>query len=233
MIELGALYRIQEIELEILTARSRLRDIQAALGENEALVSAQAAFDTAQGQLAPLRARSRHFELEIQSNVDKTRSAEDRLYSGSVKNPKELQDIQHEIASLKKWHSELEDQMLEAMLAVEEAEEAMRLAQAHLDAVSASFSTEHGQLIAERDQLKARDTVLRQDREKRLAAVEPDLLKLYNSLRPRKNNQPIALMEGDSCSVCGVEQTRMIADAARRRQEIVYCTSCERILYAH
>ncbi|MCB9455201.1 MAG: hypothetical protein H6671_04350 [Anaerolineaceae bacterium] len=232
MIELETLYRIQEIELEILAGLRRLKEITAALQENEALMNAQAALDSAQQRVAPLQSQSRNLELEIQSNRDKARGAEDRLYSGSVKNPKELQDIQNEIASLKKRHSELEDHLLESMVALEEAEAALSEAQTHLNVVTASFTAEHGQLIEERDRLKARDTVLRQDREQRRAGAKPDLLKLYDDLRPRKNNQPIALLTGSSCSVCGVEQNRIVADAARRRHEIVYCISCERILYA-
>ncbi|MCB9451324.1 MAG: hypothetical protein H6672_07780 [Anaerolineaceae bacterium] len=232
MIELETLYRVQEIELEILAGHKRLKEITAALEENEVVVAAQSALDTAQGALAPLQKQSRSLELEIKTNREKAKSAETRLYSGNVKNPKELQDIQQEIESLKKRHSELEDHLLETMLEAEEAEAAVNEAQSHLDSVTAAFTAEHGQLLDEQTTLKARDTALRQNREKRLAGVEPDLLKLYNTLRPRKGNQPIALLVGSSCSVCGVEQNRMTADAARRRQEIVYCNSCERILYA-
>ncbi|MBZ0278378.1 MAG: hypothetical protein K8I60_19685 [Anaerolineae bacterium] len=229
---LETLYRLQEIELEILAGHKRLREITAALQENQALAAAQSALDAAQKQLAPLHKQSRSLELELQSNRDKSRQAEDRLYSGAVKNPKELQDIQQEIAALKKRSAELEDHLLEVMLAVEDAEAAVQQADTELRQISSALSTGHGQLIEERDTLKGRDTTLRQQREQVMADIPPELLQLYNTMRPRKNNQPVALLKDQSCSACGVEQNRMVADAARRGQDVVYCVSCERILFA-
>jgi predicted nucleic acid-binding Zn-ribbon protein len=55
----------------------------------------------AQKTLTPLQSRARNLELEIQSTSEKIRLTDQQLYSGKVRNPKELQEMQQEIQSLK------------------------------------------------------------------------------------------------------------------------------------
>src|SRR5690606_19989334 len=117
-----ALYHLQQIDLEILRHRKRLKEIATALGDSAVVQDAQVQLTSAQEQLKPLRTKMRNLETELQTNTQKAKSTEDRLYSGSVKNPKELQDMQLEIDSLKKRNAELEELLLEQMVLVDEAE---------------------------------------------------------------------------------------------------------------
>ena len=117
-----ALYELQQIDLTLIQHNKRLQAIAAQLADNAAVQTAQAAIDDAEAALKPLRTKLRDIELQVQSTRTKRETTEKRLYSGSVTNPKELNDMQNEIASLKKWLSELEDRTLEAMVEVEDAE---------------------------------------------------------------------------------------------------------------
>lgn len=157
---------------------------------------------------------------------------DEQLYSGRVTNPKELQDMQHEIQSLKKRNHELEDHLLETMMAVEEAEAALSAAKSHRQGVRESWENEHGQLLEEGAQLETQIAALRQQREQALKSVAPEYQKLYDNLRAKKHNQPIAALSGNTCAVCGVEQTLLVAKSVRQAQELVYCTNCGRILVA-
>ena len=58
---------------------------------------------------------SRRLEGDIDSLTRKAKAEEGRLYDGSVANPKELEAIQHEVASLRGRRSRLEDNLLELM----------------------------------------------------------------------------------------------------------------------
>ena len=229
-----AMYQLQEIDLGILKDRQRLQEITQILANDAALQAAQARVDAAQSKLSPLRTHSRDLELEMQSNEEKTRSSEKQLYSGAIKNPKEMQDVQQEIQSLKKRHSDLEAMLLETMMAVEEAESALEDARANLDAVAASRGDEHRQLLAEKSQLESQVRDIRERREQSLEAIEPENVKLYETLRPRKHNQPMAIMEGNTCSICGVAQTMAVEREVRQGKQLVRCSNCDRILvYKH
>lgn len=227
-----ALYRLQEIDLTLARRQKRLREITIILEDNKAITEAQVRLNQAQQHLHPLQTSARNLELEIQSNNEKIRATDEQLYSGRVKNPKELQDMQQEIQLLKKRNEELEDRLLATMMAVEEAEAAVSDANAHLQSVQASWENEHGQLLHEGAQIESQIAMLQQQREQALKSVEPDNVILYNNLRAKKHNQPVAVLSGDSCAVCGVEQNLAVVKSVRQGQELVYCRSCGRILVA-
>jgi hypothetical protein len=225
-----ALFRLQEIELHILGHQKRLKEIAAALGDNQAVAAAQEAVTSAQTQLKPLQQRARQLDHEMQSNTEKVRTTNDQLYSGRVRNPKELQDMQNEVAALTRRNAELEETLLETMVAVEEAEINLRMAETQLSEAQQSATGEHAHLIEEQRRLQGENRSLLQKREAAIQDVTPDNLKLYNGMRPRKSNQPVALLVNQSCSFCRVEQDLSIISEARKGQKLTYCLSCGRIL---
>jgi hypothetical protein len=230
MSQAEALYHLQTFDLQLLQKQQRLKTIETALNNDQQVVAAQGQVDAAQNALHPLRTQTRNLELELQSNVTKTKTAEDQLYSGRVRLPKELQDLQHEIQALKKRHGELENKLLTLMIAVEEAEGALAAAEARLQEAHQSQVAERTKLLQEQALLQAEVKTLQAQRAAAANNVTPENLKLYTALRPKKANQPISLMQGHSCTLCGVEQTMAVAQQVRQAQKLVYCTSCERIL---
>lgn len=230
MSQAEALYHLQEIELSVIRRQKRLAEITQILGDDKVVAAAQADVAAVQAALAPLRTRARNLELEIQSNVQKTRATDDQLYSGKVKNTKELQDMQQEIVSLKKRHGELEELLLDVMLSVDDRETALTDAEAALARVVETRQGSQRDLLDEQAALQREVTTLKAQRETALKDVAPDSLAKYNALRPKKNNQPISVLYGESCSVCGVEQTMAIVRQAQLAQSLVTCHSCGRIL---
>lgn len=225
-----ALYHLQELELGILRARKRLQEIAAALANSETVQAAQAQVNSARKTLTPLQTRARDLDLEIQSTAQKARATEQHLYSGQVKNPKEMQDMQQEIQSLSKRHVELENHLLETMVAAEEAEAALHEAEALLVGVTAEWESQHTELLDEKKTLEHQATQLLEQRKIALTQVEPENLKIYEALKPRKNNHAVAVLNGKSCSMCGVDQTMAIEREARQGHKLVYCENCGRIL---
>lgn len=225
-----ALYRLQEIELGLLRHQKRLNEITQILADNHTVAEAQQEVQAVQQTLTPLQTRARNLELEIQSNADKIRATDQHLYSGRVRNPKEMTDMQQEIQSLKKRGADLEDMLLEVMLKVEDTEAGLAKAQAVLQQVKADWESQNRQLLDEQAKLKTETERLQQQRKQALAEVSPESLDVYNTLKPRKHNQPVAVLEGDSCAACGVEQTMAIISETDRGASLVKCLSCGRIL---
>jgi predicted nucleic acid-binding Zn-ribbon protein len=230
MTQAEALYHLQEFDLVITQSQKRLAEIAAALSNNQILVEAKNQVQIAQNTLSPLQTKSRNLELEIQSNSEKIRTTDEQLYSGRVRNPKELQEMQQEIQSLKNRNLELEDVLLDVMLNVENAEAELYQKQASLEQLTADWESDHQHLLDEQKKLQAEVEKQRQKREGALPPVEPETLKIYNTLRPKKNNQPVALLINGSCSVCRVEQDMAVIGEVRKGQKLTYCVSCGRIL---
>lgn len=225
-----ALFHLQQIDLRLLRNQKRLKEIADALTNRAAIDAAQTQVERTQDKLKPLHARQQNLELEIQSNSQKAKSTEDRLYSGNVKNPKELQDMQHEIGSLKKRNDELEDLLLEQMVTVEDAEAELDAFKADLEHVTAEWESQHSDLLQEQAQLETDSQSALEARKQALQKVEPPSLQLYNEMKGKKANQPIAALQGQSCSVCGMEQTLTIQQDVRHGQGLVTCSNCGRIL---
>lgn len=225
-----ALYRLQQIDLKILHHNKRLNEIDSILNDDNDLLQAQSKVDNAQADLKPLNAQYRDLELQIQATVRKSKSTEDRLYSGNVKNPKELQDMQNEITALKTRKSEQEDDLLEIMVEVEAAEETLSECEAQLQTVMDNRKVEHSDLIDERGNLNAEIKVFNKKREQALEQVESDNVQLYERMRPKKGNQPIAVLRDHACSACGIGMTRSVEQEVQRANSLTRCHNCERIL---
>jgi len=225
-----ALYKLQKIDLRILRNNRRLAEIAAALENNETVQAAQNAVNEAEERLKPLHRRQRELEQEIQSNNQKSKTSEDRLYSGNVKNPKELQDLQNEIAALKNRNEELEELLLEQMMTVELAETELEEKEDELAKVKAAWEADHQDLLAEKQQIEADNAAEITQRKAALQPINDDSLKRYEQMKPRKANQPIAALNGDSCSVCGMQQTMTIIQDVGSGKDFVSCANCGRIL---
>ena len=227
-----ALYRLQGLDLQLIQHRKRLQEIAAALQDRAVIEAAQTEVDSAQQTLAPLNTQLRDLELEIQSNTQKTQNSEDRLYSGAVKNPKELQDIQNEVASLKRRKGVLEDRLLEIMIEIEEVDAHLGACESELQQVTAEWEQLHSDLLEEKVTLDSEVEILQQQRASAIEDVTPENRQFYDTMRKQKGNQPVATIQGNACSICGIGLTTAIIQEVRHSQTLVQCQSCERILVA-
>jgi len=223
------LYRLQCLDSEGDAKRRRLAEIEAALVESEALKQARGALKGARSLIQRWALRQRDLELEIQGLSNKIARSEQRLYSGVVKNPKELADLQAEVAALKRRRQKLEDDLLEAMIEREEAETAHSQAQAHLDEIQTRWSAQQADLRAEREMLQARLAGIEQARAALLPSIEADDLAVYQALRRRKGGLAVARVRNGACSGCGVAISPSL-EWQLRQEKLVHCGNCERII---
>jgi predicted nucleic acid-binding Zn-ribbon protein len=224
------LYQLQALDLERDAKHRRLKAVIASLNEPEALRNAAMALNTAQAEVARARTRRRDLELEIQTLEGKITSVEERLYSGRVKNPKELSDLQNDAASLRRHHNTLDDALLEAMLGLEEAEHAASEAQRKLTALQAEWQSNQKALTEERGQLETEIVALTEQRRQKTEPLPADQLAAYQQLRRAHAGLAIARIEEGMCSVCGVEISDRLLAKASRSDDLSFCGNCDRIL---
>lgn len=225
-----ALHRLQQLDLDIDAHRKRIREIAAELEQDADLRSAQAAVKELQDELLPNETQVKDLNLEIQTVSTQTKQLTDRLYGGSVSNPKELEDIQDKIDERKRRHAALEENVLETMIIVEELQARLADAAAHLSSVESAWNTKYVALSEESKQLKHELKTLKAERE----LAEPDVseanLTLYLTLRTEKRGQAVAVLQDEACSVCRVGQTSNIVKQVRQSDDIILCSGCGRIL---
>ncbi len=226
------LYRLQQIDTQIDQVEAGLAEIGRRLSGDEATHQAQQKLDTIEKQLHQHRQSLKQVEFAAHEQQIKIAQAEASLYSGRIHNPKELQDIQKEIVSLKKHLATLEDQQLEVMLAVEDAETQEKAAQAGLIQAQATFTEKSSGWLGQKEQLNHSLGRLKAERAPALTLIPKESLQMYEILRKRKSGVAVTTVVDGSCSVCGATIRPAELQAARAAQDLVYCSSCGRILYA-
>ncbi|MDW8326833.1 MAG: hypothetical protein RMK99_09730 [Anaerolineales bacterium] len=228
----SSLFRLQETDLELDAGRARLAEIAQALAGNSAVQAAQARVRQAEDRLHKARAALTDAELAQQTLADKITADEARLYGGRIRNPKELQDLQAEVESLKRRRAAAEEHQLEALLEYEEAEAQLKAAREELSNAEAEAKRTNAALTAEWDRLTAREADLQAERESLLKLISPADRAQYERLRQTKKGRALARLEDGVCAACGIEPTAADRQLARRGAELVLCAGCGRILYA-
>ena len=175
-----------------------------------------------------LAVKSRSGKITLEGIKDEIASSDQRLYSGSIRNPKELGDLQAKVASLRRLLEKREEQLLEAMIALEDAEAAQSAAQENLVHVEAKWGEDQVALKAEREELAGRLGAIAAERGALLPHIQRDL-SLYQSLRKTKGGLAVTMMRGGACTACGMEIPPGRLEHGRKTG-LLSCGNCERIL---
>lgn len=224
---------IQEIDTAIDRLMTRMRALEA----GEAVEVALAEANEAERLLGELRLRldelsrdQMRFEHEIDSISQKAAAEEKRMYDGSVANAKELDSIRHEVDNLKKRRGDREDELLGLMEVREELDAQERAAAERWGSLRAQVETVEGTAT---DELGRLTTELKERSEARAAlaaTVDPELLELYEDLRPQKKGvAAVALVDG-VCQGCHEQLSSVYLDRLKRTEGPKRCEHCRRIL---
>lgn len=226
-----SLLDLQQVDLRRDDTVARLKQVLVALRANPALAETRAAVERASEQVASIERRLRHDDLERQGVKARIAQEEQRLYSGRVTSPKELQGLEMEVGVLKRKLSEFDDAVLELMLQRDDAVRQLDAANSALAATTSETASAVESLTREKAHLTA---ALRQIDAERLGAVKPippaDVA-LYERLRQEKGGRAVAELTGEHCGTCGMQLPRHDLDDVRAGKGIVHCAACGRILH--
>ncbi|MCS7219918.1 MAG: C4-type zinc ribbon domain-containing protein [Anaerolineae bacterium] len=227
-----ALYTLQMIELDLEAKQRRLHEVKATLGETVALRSAREAMKQATSELERWKKRQQELEWEIRSLEQRIAELERDLLSGRVRNPKELGGMQANVESLHHRRRELEDRLLEAMVHVEEHTLRHHEAVTLYQRAETRWREDQARLNEEQSALQREISRLHAEREALIHRLAPDALSEYQRLRQRRNGYAVSEVRHGACRICGVTLPTSLVQAVRQREELIYCSSCGRILCA-
>ena len=199
----------------------------------------------ADGRLAALRDDVVRSETEVgdldrelrrlEDDVDQVRRRADRdrqrMQAGAVP-AKELESLQHEVETLTRRQSDLEDTELEVMERREEAESRAAAVRADVETVSATRAEAEqarDKAFAEIDAEAAADAGVRAELAPQIPA---DLLALYEKVRAASGGVGAAMLRQRRCEGCRLELMggELRAAQAAPPDEVLRCENCRRIL---
>jgi predicted nucleic acid-binding Zn-ribbon protein len=155
-----------------------------------------------------------------------------RLDSGAVTNPRDLEHLQHELVSLDKRVSDLEDVELEVMERLEQAQADLAEAKSEVERIDARLADLEASRVKRLEELRAEAASIRSERERVVADLPADLLGLYDKLREQKGGVGAALLRQRRCGGCSLEidHQELKRISGLPSDEVVRCEECGRIL---
>jgi len=227
------LYRLQLVDSRMDEIRARLEEIRQTLENDQEMRQAKKQVAETEAILKLARQALKQTETEVEKQKIKIEQSEANLYSGNIKNPKELQDLQNEVAALKRHLETLEDRQLEAMLEEETAEQANQAALDRQERVRARLADQNQTLTTEQSELNKDLERLDAERQAALSPLDSNQLAVYDQLRQQKRGLAIAAVNDGACAACGTTLTPAQLQSARSTSQINNCPTCGRILFAN
>lgn len=172
----------------------------------------------------------RKLEGEAQS-LRRSEERDSALLAGGTVGAKQLVELEHELGSLRRRRSLIEDEELELMERREEAQETMEQAQALLDGVVDELAKADADRAQSLKELEVAERQATFDRERMLPEFPADLLALYDKQRA-KGGAGAGLLRARRCGACRIEIDSGELDriASLPADEVVRCDECGAVL---
>jgi len=183
-------------------------------------------------QVSDLRREQAKAEADVEqvrSRIDRDRQ---RLDSGKVSSPRELENLQSEVASLQRRQSDLEEVVLDVMERFETGQSGLEQATAEREQLGADLAS----VAAARDVALAElEEQLSKAADRRIevtATLPAELLDLYDKLRTQHGGVGAAALRHRSCQGCNLAMNTVDLNAIRAApdDEVLRCEECRRIL---
>ena len=226
------LYRLQLLDTRLGAIELRQREIKETLESNKQLQEAKAGLTAATTKKDTISLTIKNEEKEATDKKIKIQQSESSLYSGAIQNPKELQELQLELDSLRKQLASIEDQELDNMLALENAQKEYESAKSVYETVLQETGQENSLLVGEQGKLHKETERLSVERLAAADSVDVKALTLYDEIRNQRHGIAVTTMSDGSCDSCGAVLTPAQQQSAHHSRQLFRCPSCGRIIYS-
>ncbi|TIC83821.1 hypothetical protein E8D34_14740 [Nocardioides sp. GY 10113] len=171
-------------------------------------------------------------DADVEQVKARRKRDQDRIDAGLIGNPKDLERMQHEMESLERRITTLEDEELEVMERLEEAQTGLSALTADLAEIDARLTELLAAQEAEQGDLDERIAAVEARRAPVAEQLPADLLALYEKLRASKNGVGAALLRARQCGGCMLTLDNLEIAHIRNRaaDDVVRCEECSRIL---
>jgi predicted nucleic acid-binding Zn-ribbon protein len=228
-----SLAEVVEIDAEL----ARMAHRRAHLPEFQRYDEVQAEHRTADDRVAALQLALEDLQAQVtrfESEIDAVRQREDRdrsLLQSGTPDAKQLSDLQHELGTLQRRQSSLEDSLLEVM----EQREELQINQNRELTTIDNLRAELASVQQARDEALAEIDTASEDRVERrtqlMAGLDSELAELYERQRSSAGIGA-GVLQGKRCGACRIELDRgeLARISAAADDDVLRCPECRAIL---
>jgi predicted nucleic acid-binding Zn-ribbon protein len=214
--------RIQELENSLKAIPAKLAATQADLARVEALLSTE--------RQALTETERYYAEQKGLLTDDEQQVAGAKHKLSQAKNSKEYMAAQREIEQRRESLTAREGEIAKLVEAVEAKKKLLGDRAADVQALKDSIAKDGDAARARMAEIEGKISTLRAERDALSAAVKPEVLKRYSSIRLRRGLAVVSVKNG-TCQGCNMNIPPQLYNVLQRGLSIETCPSCHRIIY--
>ena len=214
--------RIQELETSLKAIPAKLQATQLDLSRVETMIA------TERAQLA--ETEKYHAEQRSLMTDDETQVAGAKHKLSQAKNSKEYMAAQREIEQKREGLAAREIEIAKLVEAMDTKKKLLAERAAEIETLRAGIEKD-GEVARERmAELDGKIAEQRAERDKLAAAIKPEVLKRYGTIRMRRGLAVVSVRNG-TCQGCNMNIPPQLYNMLQRGQSLETCPSCHRIIY--
>ncbi|NOQ19272.1 MAG: hypothetical protein GQ571_04795 [Desulfobacterales bacterium] len=229
--QITSLVKLQKIEIETSSIKKQLSTVDQRIEVlDKKLLDFNQTIEEQKSLINELNEKYRTYESDLQMHLDRRKKSEAKL--SSVKTNKEYQSSLKEIDDLENINSKIEDDMIEFLDRIEEAENVLKAKTTEFSELETQMKTEKEIIQKEAEEGRHRLGNLDAEWETVSGDIEAEVLATYNQI---KENQAykigIVAVKDAVCQGCHMNIPPQMYNELQRGDSLKRCPLCERIIY--
>lgn len=170
-------------------------------------------------------------DADVEQVRERSRKDQELLDNGSINDPKQLQNLQHELQSLARRQAELEDVELEVMERAEGAAAAVRVLTEEVASLNAELAEVDQEVGDSYQAIDAERAEQQRERDELAASIPADLIGMYEKIRA-DHGVGAARFHRGRCEGCQIELPPNDREALQQAaaDAVLRCEECRCIL---
>ena len=229
--QIAALVNLQQIEINTQNLKTKLSNVDQRLARlDNRLLDFKQVIEEQQSVINELNQKYRGYESDVRLNLDSIKKSEAKL--STVKTNKEYQSSLKEIDNLKAKNSSLEDDMIEFLDRIEEAENTLKTKMAEYSELQTQMNREKEIIQKETEEEKRQLDNLDAEWKKVSAAIDAELLETYSKVKLTQSNAVgiVAVLDA-VCQGCYMNIPPQTYNELQRGDHLTKCPICQRLIY--
>ncbi len=229
--QIYTLVKLQKVEMEITKLQLTINNVSEKIGMlDDRLGKFERTIEEKEALIDELKKNYRDRESDFQMNIDREKKIQAKLRS--VKTNKEYQSLLKEIEDVKIKNSTVEDEMIEYLDRLDDAEKAMVVQRGEYSNLADQIELEKKEIVQEAEHSKDRLAIFEEDRKNISATIDSKLLKKYALIKERNRTEVAVVAVKDAvCLGCNVNITPQLYNELHRGDTLNFCPNCQRIIY--
>jgi len=226
-----SLVKLQQIEIETSSIQTKLNHVDQRLAKlDDRLLDFKQVIEEQESVINELNEKYRGYETDVRMNLDRIKKSEVKL--SLVKTNKEYQSSLKEIDDLKGKNSKLEDDMIEFLDRIEEAENALKAKMTEYSELQTRLNIDKETIQKETEEERLQLENLDAQWKTVSAGIDDRLLAIFNEVKSNQSNTiGIVAVTEAVCQGCHMNIPPQMYNELQRGDSLKRCPICQRIIY--